>query len=63
MATIVEQTFLECGACPYMSYSFGSNGLLSGFVCHHPYHLGKEVTLYTICDVPQERYHLIHYVY
>lgn len=63
MATIIEQTFRECGACPFMSYSFGSNGLLHGFVCHHPYHLGKEVDLYSICDVPDDKYLLIHRVY
>lgn len=59
MATIIEQSFRECGACPYISYSFGSNGLLQGFVCHHPYHCGKIVELYDYCDVPDIQYHLI----
>lgn len=43
----------ECGSCEYISYSFGSNGLLSGFICTFPRFVGTPVELYDNCHLPR----------
>lgn len=48
----------ECGGCYYISYSFGSNGLLSNFICTHRLNFGKVVDLYDICHIPPKDFYL-----
>lgn len=59
MSTITDfSEYRECGACYYLSYSFGPSGWLSGFICTHHRYLGRPVCLYDFCHLSDKDFYL-----